>query len=81
MGSVAQTVHRSFPDRRKLGRARKQSLSLINIQSGQTRRAGRWMAGIGIAMEKFDQVLRTLHHGVMHPAMNKHCPHRDRGIG
>src|SRR3990170_3833366 len=76
-----ERVDRVLPIRRKLRRARQQSLLLIGLQRGDAGCAGDRVAGVGIAMEEIDDLLRDAHERVVDLRLHEHRAHRNSAVG
>ncbi len=74
-------MKRFLPGFRETGAARQQAFFFVNLKRGDAGGAGNRVAGIGVAVEELDGVLRAGHHRVIDLAACKHSTHRDRAVG
>ena len=81
MRAVAQAVDRVLEVRREFGRAVEQPLVAIDAERGERGGAGQRMAGIGVAVEQFDQVFRPAHHGVVDIRAHRDPAHGHGRVG
>ena len=79
--AAPQRMDRLLHGWRKRGGALEQAFALVYIERREPRRAGHRVAGIGIAVEELDKVLRTLHERVVDAPLHEHGPHGYGAVG
>ena len=78
---VGKAVQALFPIFGKIGPAREQPLILISVQRSQRGGGGNRISGVGIAVEKLDQLFRPVHERIMDFVADEHRSHRDHAAG
>src|SRR3546814_10172874 len=81
MRGILQRLDRIAPIGCEFGAARQQSLTLVDVERREARRAAGRMARIGIAVEQFDRSFGTGHHRVVNLALREHRAHREGAVG
>src|SRR5690348_14352977 len=74
-------MRRVFPVTGKCLRARQKTLSLVDFQCGDSRRACRRMGGVGIAVKELDRSFRALHERLVDTLLHDYAAHRDAAVG
>ena len=69
------------PRRCQTGSARQKVFFRIDFQCRNASGTGHRMTGIGVAVEEFDGILRSVHQPVIDLAAGEYRAHRDRAIG
>src|SRR3546814_10292494 len=77
MRGILQRLDRIAPIGCEFGAARQQSLTLVDVERREARRAAGRMARIGIAVEQFDRSFGTGHHRVVNLALREHRAPRE----
>ena len=81
MRVVGKAVQLFLPVISKAGSPCEQPLIGVGFQRAKASRRRNRIAGIGIAVEKLDQMFRTAHEGIVNLVRNNHRPHRDDATG
>jgi len=76
-----QRVQRLLPVVAEAERLVEEVLLLVGVQRGERGGTGQRMAGVGVAMEHVDGVVRAAHEGVEHAVRHEGGTHRHAAVG